>query len=114
MSTMQISLFDFAPIESPAAVARVIRRCKRANCKHTWARDYDALQRTRMNESGSLVSSSHPAEWRCPSCGSASVDGSTVQGRQSQHVCDARCMCATGHDCECSCGGKNHGKAWLI
>lgn len=23
--------------------------------------------------------------------------------------CDARCMGATGHDCECACGGRNHG-----
>lgn len=30
----------------------------------------------------------------------------------SKHVCDARCMGATGRtmNCECSCGGKNHGK----
>lgn len=29
----------------------------------------------------------------------------------SKHVCDARCMFATGRTmkCECSCGGKNHG-----
>ena len=23
--------------------------------------------------------------------------------------CDGRCTSATGHNCECSCGGKNHG-----
>lgn len=23
--------------------------------------------------------------------------------------CDGRCMGATGHSCECSCGGANHG-----
>ena len=30
----------------------------------------------------------------------------------SNHECDARCMFATGRtmQCECSCGGKNHGK----
>jgi hypothetical protein len=30
----------------------------------------------------------------------------------SKHVCDARCMYAKGRtmNCECSCGGKNHGK----
>ncbi len=30
----------------------------------------------------------------------------------SKHVCDARCMNASGRtmNCECSCGGKNHGK----
>ena len=25
--------------------------------------------------------------------------------------CDARCEGATGHCCECSCGGANHGRA---
>ncbi len=29
--------------------------------------------------------------------------------RPSLHKCDARCASATGHVCECSCGGKNHG-----
>ncbi len=30
----------------------------------------------------------------------------------SKHECDARCINATGRvmRCECSCGGKNHGK----
>lgn len=30
----------------------------------------------------------------------------------SKHVCDARCLNATGKvmKCECACGGKNHGK----
>ncbi len=30
----------------------------------------------------------------------------------SRHDCDARCFNATGRtmNCECSCGGKNHGK----
>ena len=27
----------------------------------------------------------------------------------SLHKCDARCLNAKGHQCECSCGGKNHG-----
>ena len=28
----------------------------------------------------------------------------------SLHKCDGRCLNATGHVCECSCGGKNHGR----
>ncbi len=30
----------------------------------------------------------------------------------SKHECDARCMNATGRtmNCECSCGGRNHGR----
>ena len=27
----------------------------------------------------------------------------------SLHKCDARCQSAKGHQCECSCGGANHG-----
>lgn len=30
----------------------------------------------------------------------------------SLHKCDARCMNAKGHNCECSCGGANHGKGF--
>lgn len=29
------------------------------------------------------------------------------QGKQ--HKCGPRCRSAKGHDCECECGGKNHG-----
>ena len=28
----------------------------------------------------------------------------------SLHKCGPRCLNATGFQCECSCGGKNHGK----
>jgi len=27
----------------------------------------------------------------------------------SKHKCDARCVNAKGHSCECSCGGQFHG-----
>ncbi len=30
----------------------------------------------------------------------------------SKHVCDSRCMNAKGGNCECSCGGKNHGRGY--
>lgn len=34
----------------------------------------------------------------------------------SKHVCDARCLHATGKvmKCECSCGGKNHGRGHAL
>lgn len=34
----------------------------------------------------------------------------------SRHECDARCMFATGRvmKCECSCGGKNHGRGNFV
>lgn len=33
------------------------------------------------------------------------IDGSF----NAAHPCDPRCTGATGHSCECSCGGANHG-----
>lgn len=37
-----------------------------------------------------------------------------IEGKVSEHVCDARCTSAKGHNCECSCGGANHGKDWDV
>lgn len=49
-------------------------------------------------------------EYPCDCGGSArlkSVFGKVVADKK----CDGRCMGATGHVCECACGGKNHGAA---
>lgn len=36
-----------------------------------------------------------------------------IKGQYSEkHVCDARCISAIGPNCECSCGGENHGAMW--
>jgi hypothetical protein len=32
--------------------------------------------------------------------------------KPSLHKCDARCLNAKGNNCECSCGGKNHGRGF--
>lgn len=45
------------------------------------------------------------------SCG-APMDGHRVEGRLNTAIqCNARCMGATGPNCECSCAGQNHGAA---
>jgi hypothetical protein len=31
--------------------------------------------------------------------------------RRPEVACNARCTHATGHNCECSCGGENHARA---
>lgn len=40
----------------------------------------------------------------------------TYKSNPSRHQCDARCFNATGRtmQCECSCGGQNHGKGAFI
>ena len=36
-----------------------------------------------------------------------------VAGRVSdKHLCGAKCLASKGPSCECSCGGKNHGKEY--
>jgi hypothetical protein len=36
-----------------------------------------------------------------------------VIGRKTDHKCGARCTASKGPNCDCSCGGANHGKAYL-
>lgn len=43
-------------------------------------------------------------------CGHGRMVAKAVHGRRSDAVkCDRRCTGARGHDCECSCGGAQHG-----
>lgn len=45
----------------------------------------------------------------CPGCGVA-LPGKAIEGYLNPKCpCDRRCTGATGHNCECSCGGENHG-----
>lgn len=32
----------------------------------------------------------------------------------AEKTCDGRCTSATGPNCECSCGGHNHGRSFLV
>lgn len=33
-----------------------------------------------------------------------------LKSNPSKHKCNAKCINATGHQCECECGGVNHGR----
>lgn len=46
--------------------------------------------------------------YRC-ACGLLKTALPVVGRYRAETKCDGRCTAATGHDCECSCGGKNHG-----
>lgn len=48
----------------------------------------------------------------CPNCGLVHQAERKIERKAnpSNHKCDARCLNAKGFKCECSCGGKNHGK----
>lgn len=51
----------------------------------------------------------HNAE--CSECNGV-VKMQRVYGVEIEMDCDYRCMGATGSDCECQCGGQNHGGIW--
>lgn len=47
-------------------------------------------------------------------CCGQQVGMAPVKGRKTEQPCDARCTNAKGHNCECSCGGKNHGAGYQV
>jgi hypothetical protein len=106
-------------------MVRFIGKC--ASCKSVSARDYtdtvpgfsgQGMSRRPMNifvrttDAGRQVRASQ--DFECPRCGEYRWDGKRVQGFKTDHVCDARCMEAKGFQCECSCGGANHGSSWIV
>ena len=50
----------------------------------------------------------------CPSCGKVMAFDALVATTRAEVRCDARCLGARGHTCDCSCGGKNHGAGWAV
>lgn len=49
---------------------------------------------------------------KCPGCGKEMSWNYLKAVLVVEHKCDARCTHARGGNCECSCGGANHGKGW--
>jgi hypothetical protein len=48
----------------------------------------------------------------CSSCGKMMTPGILKGYLKPEHVCNGICMSSRGPNCECSCGGANHGKSW--
>ena len=85
--------------------------------KHTYVASTGGYFRGlyRQHEDSERWSIQADAYQPCPLCGapeSLSYD-KPIKGRFNADVpCDGRCTRAKGSDCECSCGGANHGSAW--
>lgn len=47
----------------------------------------------------------------CRGCHRMMKFGALKAHLNPNHKCDARCTSARGHNCECACGGVNHGTA---
>lgn len=107
---------------------RIIYRCGNKACKHTWAHEYRKIF-TKMAETiypRNAMPVRYPAKFNfyrfvagklvryendtnCPKCGRHGTPNVVVGTLNEAHKCDARCTSAKGGDCECACGGANHG-----
>src|SRR5262249_27991962 len=50
----------------------------------------------------------------CPRCHARRLRLEPIEGRETDHACNAACMFARGPLCECQCGGKNHGAGFAL
>jgi len=105
-------------------MVRFIGKC--GACKQHSARDYSEFQAITIGtgmfkRQGKQYGRQIGAFWvpavqdhACPRCNAPRWGGRRVQGFTTDHVCDARCTEAKGFQCECACGGKNHGQGLLV
>ena len=49
------------------------------------------------------------AIYTCPGCKMLRYARPVLGKFRAEKKCNALCLSAIGHSCECSCGGKNHG-----
>jgi len=92
---------------------KVIYRCKRKGCGLIRRIDYPLARgnrRFRVDARRGEVGAG--SDYTCVCGGYAR--GFEIVAVVSSHVCDARCMNAFGPDCECSCGGANHGAGFDV
>jgi hypothetical protein len=52
----------------------------------------------------------------CPDCGRLHPSGRRIEysSKPNLHACNSLCMGARGPNCECRCGGKNHGAGFVL
>ena len=84
-------------------------------CKHVWVCEFDldAFSNPNLSENNRLIF--YILKFRkCPACSHPISKSDVIMGHESGTPCNHRCTDSKGHDCDCSCGGKNHGKTWQV
>lgn len=85
-----------------------------ANIKYFTTCGADQVELTNIWHSGAVSTKAKEFSGKCQTCGERHQAQRAIEYKKfaSKHECDARCINATGRvmRCECSCGGKNHGK----
>lgn len=100
------------------------KKCKRATAKRI---SFPMRKLTRPDQFGGQrtvgmrilvqgANGSYEQAWApgrdCEACGRHMIAEQVTGSYRAEVKCDARCTNATGHHCECSCGGRNHGAAY--
>jgi hypothetical protein len=98
-TTIPLALSTRAAFEPRALRRTWILRCSR--CKAHRRLDEGTLSPV-MFVSGGV----YPAAVCC----GQEMSAKPLRGVTTDHKCGAKCTTSKGHVCECSCGGKNHGR----
>lgn len=100
------------------ATKRLICRCCVKGCGFVKSFDVPTVERHRNGRAfrevctGTFMTIAN--EERCPNHPRHLLNVKIVAGKFSaSRVCDARCTGAIGHNCDCQCGGANHGADYL-
>ena len=123
-----------SPFNTYESAGHAILKCR--TCKHTGQLHYETRVTGHETFNGPRWSTdirdagadrwhrvdprrSNPMNWAlyriCTACGSEKVTVNVIKGvLVEEKRCDGRCMGATGPVCECSCGGKNHGRGSIV
>jgi hypothetical protein len=85
-----------------------------ANLKYFATCQGQPVQLSKVWHSGAVSTKAREFSGICEACSQRHQAEREIEYRAfaSKHTCDDRCINATGRvmKCECSCGGKNHGK----
>ena len=95
-----------------------VGRCGMCRAKHAFdvQRIVSGPYTGRERVNGCIVSK-FPAHLRCPACldnrGTLSVAPVRFVRKAKQTKCNGACTGASGHICDCECGGANHGASHM-
>lgn len=114
------------PIAAADEPSRWIGRCRA--CRQTSAREYTL---TVPDTAGTGIywrevrrfGRFHPLDptrfirasddFACPRCGAGCWEGKPIAGTVTDTMCGARCRNSKGPDCQCACGGRQHGLGFV-
>lgn len=118
-----LSTFDTRFSQKPTH-RRFLLKCSRKGCKTTHAFDCPLEEVTRYTRGiCGVPGSAQPYKARVPmrnllpdlycAAHKRPLSAWEVNGTVTDCKCDGRCTSARGANCECSCGGANHGADYL-